>query len=593
MERIWTGAIDSDFGNPLNWTDATLPGIDDEVVVSASGVPPELSGEVNVASVTTNSESTFTILSDGVLNVTGEVSLSGTLVLQTGAAFTFGELTFQQNGRIDNGSVLTVTNSDDSLGETLGTVDNSGRLDLSGALSAALQSTGDIEVLAASVTGALTMTGGSLTLNAGLAVQGHAQISGDVTFALPAGPNGATLSATGILTLGLQTLLVDLTTIGAITRGFERDLFRSASTAMDAFSVQQAAVLGADTDFAFAIRVTGVGEAFGAVAFLALNSSATGGVGLIDESAATRVIEARIDTSTGDGSILGGRYADQTHRSLFFNVDEIRGSDIAGAGDTIRATAGTGAAVFLGLGGNDTLAGRDGNDRLFGGSGNDSLAGGNGNDRLDGGTGTDRMNGGAGNDLYIVDATTDLVIEAANGGTDTVQTSASWTAGQQIEGIVATGTGAIAINGNAQNNRITGNAAANRLDGRDGNDILTGGAGNDTLLGGGGSDSLSGGIGNDRLDGGAGNDRMTGGPGNDIFVFATGSGRDVITGFAASGPGQDRIDLRGLASVTDFADLAANHLRVQGSDVLVVAGTDVLRIEDVSRAALTAADFIL
>ncbi|MDO7844607.1 pre-peptidase C-terminal domain-containing protein [Sphingomonas immobilis] len=69
--------------------------------------------------------------------------------------------------------------------------------------------------------------------------------------------------------------------------------------------------------------------------------------------------------------------------------------------------------------------------------------------------------------------------------------------------------------GNDLANTLTGNAGDNVLDGKGGNDILIGGAGNDTL---------------------------TGGAGNDTFVFARGSGKDVITDFGANGD-KDAIDI--------------------------------------------------
>ncbi|QGZ41905.1 hemolysin type calcium-binding protein [Pseudoduganella flava] len=139
--------------------------------------------------------------------------------------------------------------------------------------------------------------------------------------------------------------------------------------------------------------------------------------------------------------------------------------------------------------GNDTLVGGDGIDSLLGGAGNDKLDGGAGNDTLDGGAGSDAMTGGAGDDVYFVDGTGDTVVEAAQGGTDTVRTTlASYTLANNVENLVYTGSAAFTG---------TGNALANVIDGGSGNDKLTGGADNDTLRGHAGSDTLDGGAGDD------------------------------------------------------------------------------------------------
>ena len=90
------------------------------------------------------------------------------------------------------------------------------------------------------------------------------------------------------------------------------------------------------------------------------------------------------------------------------------------------------------------------------------------------------MIGGLGNDIYIVDTTTDTITEAVNEGTDTVQSSVSFTLGANLENLTLTGTAANGT-GNALDNVITGNAAAN---------TFTGGGGNDSIIGGGGTDTV-------------------------------------------------------------------------------------------------------
>ena len=134
------------------------------------------------------------------------------------------------------------------------------------------------------------------------------------------------------------------------------------------------------------------------------------------------------------------------------------------------------------------------------GSGNalaNSITGNDGDNVIDGGLGVDTMSGGAGNDTYIANVSSDVVVEAAGGGTDTVHAGASYTLSNNVENLVLTGTAALNGTGNAQDNAITGNGAANALYGLAGNDTLDGGAGDDTLDGGTGADTLLGGTGND------------------------------------------------------------------------------------------------
>lgn len=282
----------------------------------------------------------------------------------------------------------------------------------------------------------------------------------------------------------------------------------------------------------------------------------------------------------------------------------------------------TGTANINGTGNalDNTITGNDGNNVLNGGAGNDTLVGGKGNDTyvidsgdtiideagvdtvqvnfthtlaaglenliLTGtvainGTGNDSDNvltgnsaanvltGGKGNDTYVIGAG-DTIVEAGDGGTDTVQTAITYTLGNHLENLTLTGTGAINGTGNGLDNVLTGNSGRNVLTGLDGNDTLDGGIGADTLNGGVGDDTyivdnagdriidssgidtvrssinwtlgeglenlelsgtgningtgnassnnIGGNDGNNLLNGGAGTDTLIGGKGNDTYV---------------------------------------------------------------------------
>ena len=190
-----------------------------------------------------------------------------------------------------------------------------------------------------------------------------------------------------------------------------------------------------------------------------------------------------------------------------------------GGDDTLTGTdlsndflyGGTGRDVLSGAGADDFLFGQSGDDRLEGGGGIDHLFGGAGADTLDGGLGNDALAGGDGNDTYVLASATDTIVEYANAGTDTVQTSLATlslaaTQFKFVENLTYTGAAAFTCTGNAQNNTITGGSGADRLLGGAGKDQLLGMAGADVLLGEAGDDVLQGGSGADRLDGGGGND---------------------------------------------------------------------------------------
>ena len=99
-----------------------------------------------------------------------------------------------------------------------------------------------------------------------------------------------------------------------------------------------------------------------------------------------------------------------------------------------------------------------------GNSGDNVLTGGIGADTLDGGAGIDTLVGGAGNDTYRVDSTTDVIVEQAAGGTDTVVSSVDF---------------ALANGSNVENLTLTG--GAHHAIGNDGDNVLTGGDGADAV----------------------------------------------------------------------------------------------------------------
>lgn len=232
------------------------------------------------------------------------------------------------------------------------------------------------------------------------------------------------------------------------------------------------------------------------------------------------------------------------------------------------------------------------NNILIGNSSSNTIYGFAGNDTLNGGTGNDILIGGLGNDTYIVDTINDIVTEALNEGTDTVESSLTWTLGNNIETLKLTGTANINATGNDLNNLLQGNNANNTLVGGAGSDTLIGAAGNDTMIGGTGDDTyyadatsdvvteafnegidtvfstvdwtlganienltlsssaningtgndlnnrlngntgnniLNGGLGNDTLNGNSGSDTMIGGSGNDIYYV------DVVNDVVSEG----------------------------------------------------------
>ncbi|WP_339389759.1 hypothetical protein [Erythrobacter sp. EC-HK427] len=220
---------------------------------------------------------------------------------------------------------------------------------------------------------------------------------------------------------------------------------------------------------------------------------------------------------------FGTRYANIEEFALIGSAIAIHTTD---NGETIFANPTLGSRIFA-YGGDDTINGSVGNDRIFAGSGNDTIFGGGGNDVIDGNAGADTMTGGAGNDNYFVDNLGDVVIEAANEGTDFVRSFVDFTLGDNIE-LLRIALNATVGNGNDLDNTIVTAGGAATLRGFDGNDNIRGSQFNDLIQGGRGNDVINGLSGVDTIEGGAGDDEIKGSNGDDIIDG--GSGNDTIFG---------------------------------------------------------------
>ena len=302
------------------------------------------------------------------------------------------------------------------------------------------------------------------------------------------------------------------------------------------------------------------------------------------------------DGSFGVGNALDNLIAGSAYSNLLLGGggnDEIRGGmgndsifgeagddAIFGEHDIDYIDGGSGNDVINGGYAPDALYGGDGDDILWGdiqsGAGigglvadynTDILVGGAGNDILRGDTlrgDYDLMDGGEGNDIYYVDTPADLTFEAVNGGIDTVHATingAGYYLYANVENLVLGGNTPFGV-GNELANRITGNWLSNWLLGGAGDDVLNGRGGNDVLFGEAGSD---------------------------IFVFERGSGGDAIGDFQI---GVDRIDLSAFGLV-NFAQVETMLGENGGTSFLALGNGDLIVLNGVARASLSARDFIL
>ena len=219
----------------------------------------------------------------------------------------------------------------------------------------------------------------------------------------------------------------------------------------------------------------------------------------------------------------------------------------------------------------------------------DRLVGGTGNDTLDGGAGIDTLVGGAGDDVYRVERLKDVITEAADAGTDRIESTVSYSlnikALAAIENLTLLGSGNLSGIGNALDNRITGTLGDNLLEGMAGNDTLVGGYGSDmasyehaaqgvsanlqygTATTGGETDTL---IQIEGVKGSAFADLLQGSAGDDRFIGL--AGNDSIYG----GDGMDMLDLSQAGSAMTVR-LNQNSQGGTSTSANGAEGTDQLR----------------
>jgi Ca2+-binding RTX toxin-like protein len=330
------------------------------------------------------------------------------------------------------------------------------------------------------------------------------------------------------------------------------------------------------------------------------NDTFNGGAGndLLYGGLGTDTLDGGLGTDTLDGglgtdTLIGGAgddtyIVDSTTDTITENanegIDTIQSSVSYSIATNVENLTLTGTTAINGTG-------NAGNNVITGNTGNNTLNSGAGNDTLGGGAGIDTLIGGLGDDIYIVDSTTDTITENANEGTDTIQSSVSYSIATNVENLTLTGTTAINGTGNAANNVITGNSANNTLDGSAGTDTLIGGTGDDIYIvdsttdtitenASGGTDTIQSSVtytiaalanvenltltGTTAINGigNAANNVIRGNSANNTLTG--GLGKDTLTG----GLGVDRFDYRTLADsvfsnfdvITDFGANTGNDL---------------------------------
>jgi Ca2+-binding RTX toxin-like protein len=161
--------------------------------------------------------------------------------------------------------------------------------------------------------------------------------------------------------------------------------------------------------------------------------------------------------------------------------------------------------------------------------------------------------------------------------------------GRRRQGLIWANGGNDTVNADGGTNTVIGGFGTDSLVTAAGDDLIFGNEENDVINAGGGADLVFGGLGDDGLVTGAGNDMLWGNEGNDTvagragadrYVFAVGSGNDLVSGFSVAEG--DRLDLQGQSFTLGTA--------ADGSVVLALSGGGTITLNGVtsSEAAFVA-----
>ncbi|MEO8344905.1 MAG: calcium-binding protein [Betaproteobacteria bacterium] len=450
-------------------------------------------------------------------------------------------------------------------------------------------------------------TAGNDTLTAGVGgsqmygYAGNDTLIGGVYYDLLDGGTGAdTMSGNG----GVDTYIVD----------DPGDVVIGASVGYDTVNASISYVLPANVE---SLVLTG-------------NSALNGTGNALNNKLTGNVADNVLDGKAG-ADILAGGAGNDTY--VVDSSGDVVTELASGGTDTVQASVTYTLATYLEnltLTGSAAIngTGNAGNNILTGNAGANTLTGNAGDDQLNGGAGVDTLKGGTGNDTYVVDSTSDVIVENSGEGTDSVQASATYTLAANVENLTLTGVTAINATGNTLSNTLAGNSGNNTLNGGTGADAMLGGAGNDTYVvdnvgdmvtenAGAGTDlvqssvsyvlmanienmaltgtgainatgntlgnTLTGNSGNNVLDGGAGNDTLVGGTGNDTYVVDVAT--DVVTEAASAGTdlvqssvtytlgaNVENLTLTGTAAINGTGNTVANVLTGNSGDNVLTGG---------------------